>query len=335
MNSPPARPTSTDVARLAGLSRSAVSQILGGNEDRFPPETRERVFAAAAELGYRPSKVGRALVTGVNDLVVLIVPNVTFGHHLQDGIDRITCGAAAHGLSVVVRYAGVGHASVLDAVLDLQPAAVVDLGVFDAATAATLRAAGIRLLPRSAALTARAFTDPNRAIGAMQAEELLRTPGRRLVYALLADDRLDPYGPPRAEGAALQARQVGAGEPIRVRLPLERAGAARTLAPVFEEGPVGICCYNDEVAIAVIAAARQLGRSVPEEVAVVGADGTSIGQLVAPRLTSVRIDFAALLDVLISDADWRALRAGTDRDATAPPETDLSRFVTLVPGETS
>ena len=383
MTSTPARPTSADVARLAGLSRSAVSQILGGNEDRFPPATRERVFAAAAELAYRPSKAGRALVTGVGDLVVLVVPNVTFGPHLQDGIDRITRGAAAHGLSVVVRYAGADPAATLDAVLDLQPAAVVDLGVYDAAAVATLRNAGIRILPRPAAphdaeipdlrgpaalhdaeipdlpgqaalhgaeipglpgpvaLAARAFTDPNAVVGALQAEELLRTPGRRLVYALLADDRLDPYGPPRAEGATRYARSVGAPDPIPVRIPLDRLGAAHALAPLLTDAgeagdvPVGICCYNDEVAIAAIAAARELGRAVPDQVAVVGADHTSIGQLVTPRLTTVRIDFAATLDALVSDADWRAVRTGTDPDETAPPEPDLSRFVTLVPGETS
>ncbi|WP_051808286.1 LacI family DNA-binding transcriptional regulator [Actinoplanes subtropicus] len=317
------RPTSSDVARLAGLSRSAVSQILGGNEDRFPPATRERVFAAAASLNYRPSKAGRALVTGVGDLVVLVVPNVTFGHHLQDGIDRITRGAAAHGLSVVVKYAG----ATVDAVLDLQPAAVIDLGVYSAAAAEALRAAGIRVLP------ARAFHDPNATIGALQAGELLRTPGRRLVYALLADDRLDPYGPPRAEGAARHARLAGVPDPIVVRVPLDRAGAVRALAPVLAESPVGIACYNDEVAIAALAAARELGLAVPGQVAVVGADHTSIGQLVTPRLTTVRIDFAALLDAVIPEAELRGIRSG--HQEPPPSEADPSRFVTLVPGETS
>jgi len=60
------RATQADVARLAGVSQTAVSQILSGLENgasNFRPETRERVLQAAQELGYVPSMMARALRT--------------------------------------------------------------------------------------------------------------------------------------------------------------------------------------------------------------------------------------------------------------------------------
>jgi LacI family transcriptional regulator len=58
------RPTLADVARLAGLSPTAASQILNGTpETRFSEDSHRRVLAAAAELGYRPNMGARALRT--------------------------------------------------------------------------------------------------------------------------------------------------------------------------------------------------------------------------------------------------------------------------------
>ena len=59
------RITSHDVAKAAGVSQSAVSLVLSGRTDaRIPDATRERVFAAARDLNYRPNSVARTLVTG-------------------------------------------------------------------------------------------------------------------------------------------------------------------------------------------------------------------------------------------------------------------------------
>jgi DNA-binding LacI/PurR family transcriptional regulator len=197
------RPTGWDVAQLCGLSRSTVSQILNGNHMRFSQETRDRVTQAAAALNYRPSRAGRALVTGRSDIIVLVLPNVTFGRYLQDAIDEIMRSSAADGMSVVVRYTGSDPAATLNTVLDLRPAAVIDLGVFDQAARAAIRATGTRIL---SSVPSNAVDDPNHIIGRLQAEEMLRVPTRRLVYAMVSDEREDPYGPFRAEGAADAAR---------------------------------------------------------------------------------------------------------------------------------
>src|SRR5207302_3032403 len=65
-------PTSLDVARLANVSQSTVSHVLNDVRDsRFSEETRERVLAAAQELGYVPHAMARSLRSGRSNLVIL------------------------------------------------------------------------------------------------------------------------------------------------------------------------------------------------------------------------------------------------------------------------
>lgn len=330
----PARATSLDVARRAGLSRSTVSQVLNGNHERFPAETRERVEAAAAELGYRPSRAGRALVTGVSDLIVVAVPNVTFGRHLQDAVDRIAAATASRGMSVVVRYAGDDDDATLTAVLDLRPAAIVDLGVFYAPeTRRILEAGGTQIVPDLAMMDAFA-EHPNHLIGRIQADHLLEKPGRRLVVATLEDDRDDDYfGSDRRQGVIDAARDAGLPEPATISVPLERSRAGAALASVLEPGiPIGVCCYNDDVAIAVLAAARDLGLTVPGDVAVVGVDHTEIGALVEPPLTSIAIDLPGMMPALLAGLDILRDPAAPQSDHEMRP---FSEFVRLVRGGSS
>jgi len=69
--------TSADVARQAGVSRGAVSQILNGHHARFSASTRARVEKVALDLGYTPSFAGRTLARGRSDgRTVLLVPEV-------------------------------------------------------------------------------------------------------------------------------------------------------------------------------------------------------------------------------------------------------------------
>lgn len=329
------RATSWDVARLAGLSRSTVSQVLNGNDERFPPETRDRVRAAAAELSYRPSRAGRSLVSGVSDLVVVVVPNTTFGRHLQDAVDSIANSTAARGLSVVVRYAGNSPEATLTTVLDLRPTAVVDLGVFSDAERSAIAAAGIVVLPEQSMIS-ETLENPNHHIGRLQARHLLETPGRQLVMALLQDSRLDTFGPERQRGVFDEAAALGAAEPAVIRVPLTLEGAITALEQVASElpgVPLGVCCYNDDVAIAILAAARALGLSVPQEVAVIGVDKTEVGQLVSPRLSSVAIDLPRTFATFLNLTGLST--ATTDPVSSLADLRDPGTFVTLVPGEST
>ena len=74
------RVTTHDVARLAGVSQPTVSLVLSNNaKARVSPETRERVWHAARELGYQPNVIARALVLQRSYALGIIVPDLR-GH---------------------------------------------------------------------------------------------------------------------------------------------------------------------------------------------------------------------------------------------------------------
>src|SRR3954466_4015050 len=66
----------TDVARLAGVSHQTVSRVLNDHPN-VREQTRLRVRAAIAELGYRPTRAARALVTGRSQLIGIVAQNST------------------------------------------------------------------------------------------------------------------------------------------------------------------------------------------------------------------------------------------------------------------
>jgi DNA-binding LacI/PurR family transcriptional regulator len=333
LSRPSKRATSVDVARRAGFSRSTVSQILNGSAERFPDETRRRVLEAADLLDYRPSRAGRALVTGLSDLVVVLVPNTTYGSHLQDSVDRIAEAGEARGLTVVLRYAGLDSARTLTSLLDLRPTAVVDLGVLTASDRDHLEAIGTRVLPKRGEERDGDDLDPvDIHIGRLQTRELLRHTPRMIAYAGLADGRLDPFGPPREEGVSRELAAQGLPAPLSARVPIALEGAVAALTGLLEladGGPLGIACYNDDVAIALLAAAREVGVAVPKSLAVIGVDHTDVGQLISPRLSTVRIDQKSLIGHVIGDLD-RSAPAG-DADARL---AEALASVEIIAGET-
>ncbi len=71
------RPTQTDVARLAGVSRATVSYVLNDQTDQRVPisaETRQRVLGAIAELGYEPDARAQSLRSGNTKTIGVTVP---------------------------------------------------------------------------------------------------------------------------------------------------------------------------------------------------------------------------------------------------------------------
>lgn len=315
--------TGDDVARAAGVSRPAVSQILNGR-GRFSPDTIRRVEETAAAMNYRPSAAARTLATGTSDVVIALVPNTTFGTNLQDFVDFLTEELARAGLILVLRFASSPVELLEHFITTVRPRAVI--APFVAPTAAereSIEAAGIALID----LHAEGGRDENHRIGLLQGEYLASKGHRHLVYAHLRDTRLDVFGDAREQGLADYCLAHGIDAPTSIRLPLELDEAVSVLRTL----PLGtaIACYNDDVAIALLGAARELGRRVPEDVALMGMDATRIGTLVAPRLTTIKVEAAPAMDRMIRDVVSRV--SGSARPARPTDPVVL----TVVPGDSA
>ena len=86
------RATARDVAERVGCSLSTVSLVINGkDEGRVRPETRARVLAAAAEIGYRPNATASALAKGQRDSIGFVSPDPTnpFFSMVLEGLARI------------------------------------------------------------------------------------------------------------------------------------------------------------------------------------------------------------------------------------------------------
>src|SRR5690242_2140309 len=95
-----------DIARAVGVAQSTVSRILNDAPLRVPvsPATRERVLATAAELGYRPNPLARALRGAPTMLLGAIVRDITDAF-FAGAIDALSLEARGRGYSVVLGHA--------------------------------------------------------------------------------------------------------------------------------------------------------------------------------------------------------------------------------------
>jgi DNA-binding LacI/PurR family transcriptional regulator len=316
--------TSADVARAAGVSRGAVSQILGGRGQRFAPDTVARVLEAARRLEYEPSSAARTLARGTSDVVVAVLPRTTFGSNQQDIIDVLTTELAAHGLLLVLHYATEDVTALDRLVAALRPAAVLPFAEPTSVQVEVLRRRGAPLA-LSGAAPPDGELDGNQLIGAIQARHLAERGHRTLAYAHLKDRRNNTYGPDRLAGFRAACATLGLSEPAVIDVPIDADEATRQLDRL--SAPVAVACYNDEVALTLLACAARLAWRTPADVALVGVDHTPLGQAMTPRLTSVAYDPAQIGRRLAQTALATAGRAGN----ASPSRPSFE----LIPGETT
>lgn len=305
-----------------------MSNILNGKDARFPAATRERVLEAARTLAYRPSQAGRSLATGRSDTVVVLLPNSTFGGNLQDAVDAAVARIMPMGGNVVVRFGGDAPETTYEAIHALRPLAVLAFNSLSPDARTRLEETGTIVVPGRVQPTG-PKTMPDAGLGKIQAELLLQRGPRPLWFAALADRRQDVYGPGRVSTLQDFCTENGLAPLQLVSVPLNAEGAMAALRQVVGTGgPAGVACYNDDVAIALLSAARAMQVSVPEEVSIVGVDHTPIGQLWDPRLTTIDPDLAGLVSEYADELQARL--AGE-----APWQDPAKHRFTVIEGETT
>jgi DNA-binding LacI/PurR family transcriptional regulator len=301
------------VAQEAGVSASTVSNLLNGRHSKMLPETRQRVEAAMAKLGYRPNRAARQLRTGRIQVIGLIVPSVanpfwgTFARHLEaaalaDGFHVLLCNserdpARERGYAEELRGDGIGGIVLCSSLPSLDHVRhIVDEGLGLVAFDRTAQ-------PGDPPQVVNIGTD--NVLGTRLATgHLLEHGHRRLAFvsgSIGSVNRSERYRGFREaiEEAGLQdgAITVWSGAATsdfddRDAAELGRAAAGELLAG--PRPPTGIVAINDICALGVSAGIRDAGLTVGEDVSVVGFDDIMIAQMAAPRLTTVRQPVAAM-----------------------------------------
>jgi DNA-binding LacI/PurR family transcriptional regulator len=326
-STPGRRVTSTEVAQESGVSRATVSYVLNQAPNQsISPQTRRRVLDAAERLGYTPSAPARALRTGRSDVVLFLLPEWPIGPNIARLVEDLTLALATADLTLLVHAHPRSARQIGDLWKAVTPAAVINHQALSDGEVRTLRRAGIPVIaPTYRPRGGGTFSDFQRSIGRAQAEHLAAGGHRRLGCALPDDERLAAFSGPRLDGVRRVCTRLGLDPPVTRTVALDASSASRAVAHWRTRRPrvTGVCAYNDEVALAVLAGIRHLGLTAPGDLAVIGVDDTSAGALAGPPLTTIATGMSALGRQLAA-----AVVAALDGRPVPPgPRQDLIRLI--------
>ncbi|MEV6105838.1 LacI family DNA-binding transcriptional regulator [Streptomyces sp. NPDC051940] len=304
------RPTVRDVAQRAEVSVATVSVVLNnpsGGTVRVAEETRRRVLAAAADLGYVADQAARGLRRGKTEQLCLVMrwPDSPWAQQLATDVSRF---GEPRGYSTLMFVGGDWRRHVLrrgadgvivDAVGQQQP---------DFEDLRTALRGGLAMLVLNDELEPDGFDvlATNEYASCREAVELLVAAGHRRIGCL----RQRPEEPPlyaAARFAAWSDVLRDAGLPHDDSLVRDGFGSrerAYTEAVDLLTGPsrpTAVFATSDQAAISVIWAARHTGLSVPDDLAVIGVGNAAEGRLIEPGLTTVgpaEPDFTAVAERL-------------------------------------
>lgn len=297
--------TSFEVARLAGVSQSAVSRTFTPGAS-VSARTREKVERAAAKLGYRPNPIARAMITGKSKIIGLVVSYLE-NQFYPIALELLSRALQRNGYHILIFIAENSERSVPGVVrelLDYQVDAIVTASVaMSNDLTAQCDAAGIPVVMFNRGQDDERLTSvtcDNYAGGRDVANFLLASGHRRIAH--IAGWQESSTGRDRARGFvdALGARGI---EPVAFAdARYDADEAKRCTREIFSrtDRPDAVFVGNDHMAFAVLDTLRfELGLRVPEDVSVVGFDDVPIASWPAYDLTTIRQPVNRMVDATV------------------------------------
>lgn len=290
--------TIKDVSRRSGYSVSTVSKVINNYSD-IPTKTREVILKLMEEMRYVPNSTARSLKTSRSYTIGIIFEEVTqqglqhplfskileaFKANVEEKGYDILFLAKNMGLqngsyyehsirkqvdAILVLCADFNHPSIIELYESEFPIAVIDYNVEHALTVTSNNESGVKLaidhlVQLGHTNIAHIYGDPDSYIGGI----------RKL-----------------AVETALHAHQIGLPNNYELNgvfySKAEGYDGMQQLL-LLDTPPTAVFCASDLLAIGAIQAVRDAGLHVPNDVSIVGFDGIDLGQMITPRLTTVR-----------------------------------------------
>jgi alanine racemase len=290
-----------DVAREAGVSKTAVSFAFN-NPDRLSPETASRILFVAARLGYSPHPVARMLTQGRTMTIGVLTPQALSVVFSNPFFGAFTEGVAAiaEEFGYALHFISPLQGSLAQAMSRATVDGVVAIGLSDDhPDIEEIRRAGVPIvLVDSTALPDHDSVEIDDVGGARAAAEHVIGLGHRAVAIIGVEPpapslRLDPEGVTgrrlRGYREAFEAIGQTILDDCMVAGPASVAGGIAALDRIWDDGlrPTAILVMSDAMAIGAMHALRDLRLSVPGDISVVGFDDIDLAQHVDPPLTTV------------------------------------------------
>lgn len=297
--------TIADVARLAKVSTSSVSNVLNGRSQRMRPDTQERIQYAIKQLGYTPNLAARQLKTGHSPFIGLIIPSVAdpyFGSFAR----FVEEAALSNGYQVLLgnsdrdtererKYAEMLWGSGIRGIIfgsslvqfshleDLYREGMHFITFYRPAQQNNdfiLDSIGVDNVQATRLLTKHLLSLGHRRIGFIS--------GPIDMVGLL--DRLKGYQKSLKDANIAPDEQLVWGGSTNTHgtsgIDLGKQGAHYLLS--LANPPSAIIAINDMHAFGVYAGARDLGLNIPDDLSVTGLDDIAFTKVVVPSLTTIQ-----------------------------------------------
>ncbi len=284
--------TSYDVARLAGVSQSAVSRCFMPNAS-ISDKTRQKVLAAAAQLNYSPNAIARSLITRRSNIVAVLItetstrvtPEILF----QLNVELLRRGLHLLLFSITQEM---GHEDIIGEVLRYKVDGVIACTSLPAEQVLRCKERGIpvvfynRVAPGNNACSVSCdHVNANRNI----ADRLYRAGHRQ--FAFIAGNTGTPVSQLRLQGFVQRLAELGVNDVALAHGDYGYQSGHDCMMALLAKGPrpSAVVCANDDMAFGAMDAVRyDHALEVPEDISVIGFDDATNASRAAYRLTTVR-----------------------------------------------
>lgn len=341
-------PTLRDVALSAGVSPFTVSVVLNGSRSntRVSEATRRRIEETAAALRYHPNAVARSLARRCTNTIGVFVGVVESVAALANPyasaiLQGIVTRASKSGYDVLLYtepWHGASRSAARfrdrrsDGVILVAP--LMDTDIVTALAAVDIPLVAISADPEQMPSSV-ASVDVDNSQGIKLAVDHLAALGHRRIAHLTGEANVASVLIRRAAFQyAVEQQGIDYQERYVVPCTYDGLSVSDSLRSVLAlpEPPTAIVAGNDNIAIAVMEAARELGITVPHQLSVIGFDDISAASQVTPKLTTLNQPLQEIgecaADLLIArlnqeQRDTRLVLHTPElmvRESTAPPE---------------
>lgn len=288
--------TIKDIAQHLSLSVSTVSRALVDDKN-IRRETKEKVLETARKLGYKPNPVATNLKYGRTNTVGVIVPEMVtpFASQVINGIQSTLY---AKGLKVMIAESGEDPKQERENLLMMErfmvDGIIVCLCSYKENQEEYLRLQQAEMpmvfydrIPHGLEVSQVLVDDYMKAFFLM--EHLIRSGRRRIVHLQGPDDVYNSVERARGYKDALAKFNIPFEKELLVKTAMGFKDGERAADLLIEKGTAfdAVFAFTDTLAIGAMNRLRELGKKIPEEVAIASFSGTVLSTIVYPQLTTV------------------------------------------------
>lgn len=293
----------TDVAKRAGVSQTTVSFVINNvGSANIAAETKERVWQAVRDLGYRRNNAAKMLRTNTSHVIGFITDRIATTPFAGEVI-RSAHNAALERDKIVMLIDTQGDAETearaIETLLERQVEAIIYAAMYtkEVAPPASLREVPTVLVNCFEKERTLPTVVPDEVYGGQAVTELLIGEGHRRIGFINGPNSYYAAGK-RLEGY----RRALAGARLEFDPTLVKNGnwwpdnGYKLTKMLLKQArpPTALFCGNDRMAMGAYQALAELGLRVPTDVAVVGYDGDLISRHLAPPLTTFTLPHAGM-----------------------------------------